>query len=111
MGLGLGCELSLVVASRRCCLVGMHKLLTVAASFVVDHGLETCGLVGSLRFSCPEACGIFLDQESNLHPLHWQADSSTLDDHRSLGFCFYSKVLAVEMKSSAFLSFLGLSGF
>ena len=27
------------------------------------------------RFSCPEACEIFLDQESNPCPLHWQADS------------------------------------
>jgi len=26
--------------------------------------------------SCPAACGIFLDQESNLCPLHWQADST-----------------------------------
>ena len=26
-------------------------------------------------FSCPEACEIFLDQESNPCPLHWQADS------------------------------------
>ena len=33
-------------------------------SVVVVHGL-----------SCLEACGIFLDQESNLCPLHWQADS------------------------------------
>ena len=28
-----------------------------------------CGL------SCSVACGIFLDQRSNLHPLNWQADS------------------------------------
>ena len=27
------------------------------------------------RFSCPKACEIFLDQESNPCPLHWQADS------------------------------------
>ena len=29
--------------------------------------------------SCPAACGIFPDQESNLCPLHWQADSQPLD--------------------------------
>ena len=33
-------------------------------SVVVAHGL-----------SCSAACGIFLDQGSNLCPLHWQADS------------------------------------
>ena len=35
-----------------------------AGSIVVDHWL-----------SCPEACGIFPDQEWNLYVLHWQADS------------------------------------
>lgn len=25
------------------------------------------------HLSCPEACGIFLDQELNPCPLHWQA--------------------------------------
>ena len=34
------------------------------ASVVVAH-----------RLSYSEACGIFLDQGSNLCPLHWQADS------------------------------------
>ena len=37
------------------------------ASAVVGHGL-----------SCSAACGIFLDQGSNLCPLHWQADSQPL---------------------------------
>ena len=26
------------------------------------------------RLRCPVACGVFSDQESNLHPLHWQAE-------------------------------------
>ena len=30
------------------------------------------------RFSCPTACGIFLDQGLNLCLLHWQADSLPL---------------------------------
>ena len=38
--------------------------LQSAVSVVVAHGL-----------SCSVACGIFLDQGSNLCPLHWQADS------------------------------------
>ena len=29
--------------------------------------------------SCPAACGIFRDQESNPRPLHWQVDSYLLD--------------------------------
>ena len=37
------------------------------------------GRVGSVaaarELSCPVACGIFLDQGSNLRPLHWQAVS------------------------------------
>ena len=33
-------------------------------SLAVAHGL-----------SCPQACGIFLEQVSNLCPLHWQANS------------------------------------
>ena len=31
-------------------------------------------VVVAYRFSCPTACGIFLDQGSNPCPLHWQAD-------------------------------------
>ena len=27
------------------------------------------------RLSCPETCGIFPNQGSNQHPLHWHADS------------------------------------
>ena len=45
-------------------LVAGHELLTAEASLVVEH-----------RLSCPVTCGVFLDQGSNLRPLHWQADS------------------------------------
>ena len=34
--------------------------------------------------SCPAACGIFLGKETNLHPLHWQVDSSPLGREKSL---------------------------
>ena len=40
------------------------RLLRCVGSVVASRGL-----------SCPAACGIFPDQESNLCPLHWQADS------------------------------------
>ena len=39
----------------------------------------TLGRMGSIAadhwLSCPEACGIFSNQEWNLYVLHWQADS------------------------------------
>ena len=53
--------------------------LTIAASLVVEHRLQTrrlsnCGSRAQLL--C--ACGIFPDQGSNPCPLHWQADSQPL---------------------------------
>ena len=54
----------------------------MVASLVVDHGLQ--GVRASVfaapwalehRLSCPMACGIFPDQESDLCLLHWRADS------------------------------------
>ena len=42
------------------------------SSVVVAHGL-----------SCSAACGIFLDQGSNLCLLHWQVDSLPRSHHRS----------------------------
>ena len=45
-------------------LVGEHRLQGAWASVVVMQGL-----------SCSTACGVFLDQGSNLCPLHWQVDS------------------------------------
>ena len=50
------------------------------ASVVVEHGL-----------SCSAACGIFLDQESNLCPLHRQVDCKPLDHQVSpLFYVFYN---------------------
>ena len=45
----------------------VHGLQVWRASVVVVQGL-----------SCPMACGILLDQGSNLCPLHWEADSYPL---------------------------------
>ena len=53
--------LSLQSTGSRVCRL---QYLQHMGSVVVVHGV-----------SCLEACGIFLDQESNLGPLHWQADS------------------------------------
>ena len=48
-------------------------------SVVVAHGL-----------SCSAACGIFPDQGSNPHRLHWQADSQPLCHQGSPGYFFKS---------------------
>ena len=61
-------------------------LLTAVAS-LVEHRLSS-GAVGSgsgsgERVSCSMAHGIFLDQESNPCPLHWQADSYPPHHQRS----------------------------
>ena len=68
--------LSLVVASRGHSLVGVRGLLIVVVS-LVEHRLEgtraSVAVVPGL--SCFEARGIFLDQGSNLCPLHCQANS------------------------------------
>ena len=54
------------------------RLEGTQASVPVVHGLCSC---------CSEACGIFLDQDSNLCPLHWQPDSYPL-----LLLCHFSRV-------------------
>ena len=51
-----------------------HRHFIVVTSMIVEHRIS--GLVAVvLGLSCPAACGIFLDKESNLCPLHWQVDS------------------------------------
>ena len=65
---------------------GLHSRCGVPAS--QGGGSSRCGAqalgtqasgaeVGVLN--CPWACGIFPDQGSNSYPLHWQVDSSLLD--------------------------------
>ena len=65
--------LSPFVASRGYSLVVVCGLLLVVASLVVEYRLWRvwASIVGAQRLSCPEACGIFLEQGSNLWPLHW----------------------------------------
>ena len=38
----------------------------------------------ALGLSCPAVCVVFPNQGSNLCPLHWQMDSSPLDNQGSL---------------------------
>ena len=59
--------------------IAVRGPLTMAASFVAEHGLQTRRLsnCGS-RAQSSTACGILTDQGSNPCALHWQADSQTL---------------------------------
>ena len=63
-------------------LIAMASLMQSTDSRLVGSVVEVCGLSSSgLRahgLSCSMACGIFLDQESNLYLLHWQVDSLPL---------------------------------
>ena len=52
---------------------GLTGGFVVAGSLSVAHGL-----------SRPMACGIFLDQGSNLSPLHWHVDSESVGHQGSL---------------------------
>ena len=72
-----------VACARAFSSCGEWGLLLVAVS---GHLLATASLVAGHRLStvmhgltCSMALGIFLDQESNPCPLHWQADSYHLD--------------------------------
>ena len=59
--------------------VAVRGLLIAVASLVAEHGLQSAGsVVVAHGLSCSAACGIFLDQDSNPCPLHWQADSQPL---------------------------------
>ena len=59
-------------------LVAEHRLCT-QASVVTTPRLYSIGSIAVANgLSCPAACGIFPDQELNLHLLHWQADSQLL---------------------------------
>ena len=56
-------------------LVAVQWLLIVVASLLAAPRLWGTGAVAVVHgLSCPVACGIFLDQESNSCLLHWQAD-------------------------------------
>ena len=64
------------------------RLPVVLASLVAE-----APVVAAHELTCSSACGIFLDQGLDPHPLHWQADSQPLD-HSSF------KVTRVEESTS-----------
>jgi len=66
--------------SRACRL----QLLWQVGSLGAAPGLSSTGSIAvAYRLSCSPACGIFLDQRSNLYLLHWQVDSLLLSLHGS----------------------------
>ena len=67
------CEWILVVTSRATLELqrAASQRGASVATRALQHRLHSCGT----GFSCSRAYGIFPDQGSNLHPLHWQADS------------------------------------
>ena len=96
---------SLVAASGSCSLDVVCGLLFAVASLVAEDrlwfmpasvvaagglvvavpGLQSTGSIAVTHgLSCSEACGIFLDQGSNVSLLYWQANSSPLSHQRSL---------------------------
>jgi len=72
------CRLSLVAASGKgtlFCSCGMRASrcsgFSCCRAGVLERGLRICAAPAS----CPEACGVFLDQGLNLCPLRWKVDS------------------------------------
>ena len=73
--LAAACGLLIVVAS----LAVEHRLEGSQAAGVAAPRLQSAGsIVMAHGLSCPEACGIFLEQELNPCLLHWQVDSFPL---------------------------------
>ena len=103
----------------------MCGLLTAVASLILEHGLQgtwTSVVVAHSVFvapglsstgsnavvhghSCSAAHGILLDQESNLHLLHWQADSFPLSHQGSpLWLLFRSALISTIFLNSKSIS-------
>ena len=74
--LALGCHCFSLAFSR----FGDQGSSPVVRGFLI----AIAALVGVHGLSYSMACGIFLDQGSNLCPLPWQMDSYLLDPQRSL---------------------------
>ena len=68
-------------------------------SVVVAYGLQSAGsVVVAHGFSCFVECGIFLDQESNLCPLHQQADSQPQHHQGSPNYIFFNLLFFISEK-------------
>ena len=66
------CRLSCSAQASHCCGFSYCRAQALGAQ---ASQLRPVGSVAvASGFSCPIACGIFLNQGSNTNPLHWQAD-------------------------------------
>ena len=72
------------------------------------HGISRARILGCVASQPLLLQGIFLTQESNSHPLHWQADSSLLSHQGSL-FCTVWMCIFVWKKSIKVLCYHGIS--
>ena len=104
-------RLSLVVLrggySVECTGFSFHPLLSLQSM-----GYRCTGSVVVVhRLSCSAACGIFPDQESNLCPLHWQADSYPLYHQEVLILHSFCKFLSFKESSQIFSTLWGLKVF
>ena len=94
------------------------RALGTWTSVVVVPGLSNCSSqaldTGSVvvvhRLSCPMACGVFLNQESNPPLLHWQADSLPLREPRVLFMGKFFIPLSILFDCSQSLCLKWLSG-
>ena len=85
-------------------LVAMCGLLMPWLSVWGSRGVQAASAVVVCILGCPMACKIFLDQGSNLSPLHWQVDALPLDHWetpkgRNYGFYFtlFLKLFFIEI--------------
>ena len=101
---------SLVAASGGYSLVAVGGFLTVVAYLVVEYGLYGmhASVVVAHGFSCPTACGIFLDQGLNSCLLHWQADSLPLSHQGSLSCCFITLSIFLPSQRQSWEKSLGM---
>ena len=88
--------------------IGVHKLLTYCSGISCCRaqalGTQT-SVVMECGLRCHTACGIFLDQGSNLWPLNWQADSHPLHHQGSPVAIFKAKTEKASGKSSTYDNF------
>ena len=66
------------------------------ALVVVGHGFSSCGSWAQVI----HACGIFLDQGLNSCPLHWQAESQSLDHQGSSFKYIFNPLLSLLLLES-----------
>ena len=70
------------------------RLVIAVASLVAERGLQSLGHTGSVvvahGLNCSVTGGIFPYKRTNLHPVHWQADSYPLSHQGSTCCTLYT---------------------